>query len=82
MGGGGIHEAIWHMWRCCRGLLMWIGHSDMLVVLEECTRPLSCTLVEHAHEEKMCMQTLIPSHAHAGTQWNAFLYEDVPHVII
>ena len=37
------------------------------------------------HEAKMCTHAthaLIPSHAHAGTQGGAFLYEDPPHVII
>ena len=48
---GGIHEATWHMWRRCRGLLVWIDHSDVLLVLEECTRPLGGTLAVHARSE-------------------------------
>ena len=39
----------------------------------------------YMHEAKMCTHAthaLIPSHAHAGTWANAFLYEDPPHVII
>ena len=35
-----FHEAMWHMWMCCRDLLVWIDHSDVLLVPEECTRPL------------------------------------------
>jgi hypothetical protein len=79
---GGIHEATWHMWRCCRDLLVWIDHSDVVLVPEECTHPPSRTLAEYVHEAKMCTHALIPSHAQAGTRWNAFLYEDPPHVII
>ena len=33
-------EATWHMWRRRRDLLVWIDHSDVLLVPEECTRPL------------------------------------------
>ena len=31
---------------------------------------------QYMHEAKMC------PHAHAGTWWDTFLYEDPPHVII
>ena len=37
---------------------------------------------QYMHEVKLCTHAIIPSHAHAGTQWDAFLYEDPPHVII
>ena len=46
-----VHEATWHMWRCRRDLLAWIDHSDVLLVPEECTRPVSGTLVVHAQSE-------------------------------
>ena len=35
-----VHEATWHMWRRYRDLLVWIDHSDVLLLPEECTRPL------------------------------------------
>ena len=76
-----VHEATWHMWRRCRDILVWIDHSDVLLVLEECTRP----PWRYMHEAKMCTHathTLIPSHAHAGTRADAILYQDPPHVMI
>ena len=48
---GGIHEATWHMWRRCRDLLVWIDHSDVLLIPEECTHPLSRTLAVRARSE-------------------------------
>ena len=41
----------WHMWRRCRNILVWIDHSDVLLVPEECTRPARAALVVHARSE-------------------------------
>jgi hypothetical protein len=43
---------------------------------------LSHTHWQYVHEAKMCTHAHIPTHAHVGTWWDAFLYEDPPHVII
>ena len=75
-----VHQATWHMWRRCRDLLVWINHSDVLLVLEECTHPLSGTLAVHARSKDVHTRT--HSLTHMGTRGGAFLYEDPPHVII
>ena len=46
-----IHVGTWHMWRRCRDILVWIDHSDVLLVPEECTRPPWAILAVHARSE-------------------------------
>jgi hypothetical protein len=58
-----------------------------LIIVTCCWFQKNVLVISHAHwqymhEAKMCTHALIPSHAHAGTRWDAFLYEDPPHVII
>ena len=79
-----VHEAMWHMWRRCPDLLVWIDHSDVLLVPEECTR-LPEPYWRYMHDAKMCTHAthaLIPLHAHTGTRANTIWYQHPPHVII
>ena len=61
-----VHEATWHMWKRCRDILVWIDHSDVLLVPEECTHPLSGTLAVHARREDVHART----HSLARTRWH------------
>ena len=46
-----IHVGMWHMWMRWRDILVWIDHSDVLLVPEECTRPPWAILAVHARSE-------------------------------
>jgi hypothetical protein len=69
------------MWRRRRDLLVWIDHSDVLLVPEECTHPLSRTLVVHARSEDVHARTHSLARTRGYTVGRIF-YEDPPHVII